>query len=153
MKKVVLLLAIMIVATIGALAQNPIKWRTSVSMTSETEGVVTMKAVLQQGWHLYGTELPAGGPKATKFDFSASQGVQFVGTPVPSIKPVEKHDAMFNLTLNWWDKNVTFTQKFKVTDATTAKIVGVINYMGCNDETCAPPKKEKISIVVSAYKK
>ncbi len=153
MRKISLLLAIVVAATFGAIAQNPIKWRTSVTMISETEGVVTMKAILQNGWHLYGTELPAGGPKATKFDLSASTGVTFIGTPVPSIKPVEKHDDMFNLTLNWWDKNVTFTQKFKVTDASTAKIIGVINYMGCNDETCAPPKKQKISIVVPPYKK
>lgn len=153
MRKISLLLAIVVAATFGAIAQNPIKWRTSVTMTSETEGVVTMKAILQNGWHLYGTELPAGGPKATKFDLSASTGVTFIGTPVPSIKPVEKHDDMFNLTLNWWDKNVTFTQKFKVTDTSTAKIIGVINYMGCNDETCAPPKKQKISIVVPPYKK
>ena len=153
MRKISLLLAIVVAATFGAIAQNPIKWRTSVTMTSETEGVVTMKAILQNGWHLYGTELPAGGPKATKFDLSASTGVIFIGTLVPSIKPAEQHVDMFNLTLNWWDKNVTCTQKFKVTDASTAKIIGVINYMGCNDETCAPPKKQKISIVVPPYKK
>jgi thiol:disulfide interchange protein DsbD len=57
------------------------------------------------------------------------------------------------MTLYWWDSNVNFTQKFKVTDQSKAKINGKISYMSCNDETCMPPATESISLAVPAYSK
>lgn len=40
---------------------NPATWRLSVRMVSETEGVATLKAIVNPGWHLYGTSLPRVG--------------------------------------------------------------------------------------------
>lgn len=134
-------------------AQKPIKWRTSVKMTSKTEGVVTMKAIIENGWHLYGTNIPSGGPKATKFDLSQSIGVKFIGGTVPSVTPKNVYDNTFGLNLNWWDKTVIFTQKFKLTGKPNAKIIGSISYMGCNDQTCLPPSSQSINIVVPKYTK
>lgn len=153
MKKITLLLAVVLVTTLSSLAQNPIKWRSSVKMTSNTEGVITMKAVITSGWHLYGTNIPSGGPKATKFDFSSSTGIKLIGGVVPSIKPKNVYDNTFGINLNWWDKTVTFTQKFKLTNKSSAKVVGTISYMGCNDQTCLPPSTQSINIVVPKFKK
>lgn len=139
----------------GAAAQrpeSPFTWRANVKMLTATEGEVIVKVTIATGWHLYGTVLPKGGPKPTKFDFSASSGVKFNGTITPSEKPVSKQDKMFNLTVNYWTGTVTFRQKFTVTDATKAKIEGSVTYMGCNDTSCSPPSTFKISKVVPAKK-
>ena len=63
-------------AATAAMAQTvqPVKWRISVKMTSKTEGVVTIRAIVGQGWHLYGLDIPKGGPKPTSFNFSKSEG-------------------------------------------------------------------------------
>lgn len=153
MKKIILILSIVVLSSIMVSAQKPIKWRTSAKMINETEGVITMKAIIEPGWHLYGTDIPSGGPKATKFDLSSSTGITLVGDVVPSSQPLKVHDKVFDLTLSWWDKTTTFTQKFKKNKEENAKIVGTIQYMGCNDQTCLPPSTQKINITVSATKK
>lgn len=151
--KRILLLAVIILAAISASAENPIRWRTSVKMTSKTEGVITVRAIVSQGWHVYGLELPDGGPRPTTIDFSSSTGIKLVGKVTPARKASAHNDDVFGMTLYWWDSNVNFTQKFKVTDKSKAKINGKISYMSCNDETCMPPATESISLAVPAYKK
>lgn len=151
MRRIIFIMMAAVFSMTCAIAQNPIKWRSSVKMTTADEGVITMKAIIQPGWHLYGLDLPKGGPKATTFDFTQSTGIELTGEITPSSKPVETLDKMFDLKLNWWDANVTFTQQFKVTGKTPA-IKGVITYMGCNNETCMPPRKENISLSIPAQK-
>lgn len=147
-KKISILFALMVMAVMAAGAQTtPIKWRTFVKMTSETEGVLTVKAVIEPGWHLYGTKLPEGGPVATTFDFSGSHGVKYTGPFVPDTKTVTMEDPNFGMTLTYWDKTVSFTRKFKLTGPIDgAEIKGTVRYMACNDENCMPPKTENISI-------
>ena len=147
MYRIRLFLLLFILSASCIYAQNPIKWRSSLKMTNATEGIVTVKAIIQSGWHLYGFDLPKGGPKSTSFDFSGSSGIELIGAVNPSIKPVEVFDNMFQLMLNWWDSNVTFTQRFKATGEKPT-IKGVITYMGCNEQTCTPPRKENITLTI-----
>lgn len=143
MRKAIIIITLIIASTAMACAQNPIRWRVTAKMTSETEGVLTVRALVTDGWHLYGTTLPQGGPKPTTLDFSASKGIQFLDTFTSSAKPVEKEDPMFGLKLNYWVSNVTFTRKFKLKGVKAdASISGKITYMGCDDQTCLPPKTE-----------
>lgn len=153
MKKISLILAFVLFTLLSVSAQKPIKWRSSIKMTSQTEGIITMKAVIEKGWHLYGTNIPSGGPKATKFDLSQSVGVKLVGNVTPSFAPKNVLDNTFGIKLNWWDQTVTFTQKFKLTGKPNAKIIGSISFMGCNDETCLPPSTQSINILVPKYTK
>jgi len=148
MKKSLVIIVLTILSAISLSAQNPIKWRSSIKMVSKTEGIVTMKAIIEPGWHLYGTDLPKGGPKATSFDFSSSVGIKLIGKVEPSIKPKIVHDKLFDLKLNWWEESLSFTQRFKLDGKGEAKVIATISYMGCNDETCLPPSSKTINIVV-----
>lgn len=149
MKKLTFLFVALIISAVTAMAQSPIKWRTTYKMTSQTEGVLTVKAIVTEGWHLYGTELPEGGPKATSLDFSSSKGVKFKSSFKPSVKPTEKMDEMFGLKLTYWEQTVTFTRKFKLTgNKADAVINGKISYMACNDENCMPPKVETVTLKI-----
>ena len=155
MKRILSLIvcAVMLSLAVSAQSNNPVSWKTSVKMTSKTEGVITMTATMQAGWHIYNTTLIEGGSyKKTNINLSESTGIKLVGAPKASAKAVTVDDKDFGL-ISYWDNKVTFTQKFKVTDKTKARIIGNINYMSCNDETCMPPKNEKIDLAVPAYKK
>ncbi len=136
----------------GQPAQSPIRWRMIVKMTSPTEGTVTVKALLSDGWHLYGFDMPKGGPKPTTFDFSESTGIKLVGEPEPSVKPVMKDDKQFGEKLSQWESNVTFVQRFKLTGKGGVVKLG-IRYMGCNDATCMPPRTENFSTPEPEFKK
>lgn len=148
MRKTLFILCSILLAcsfSVSAQGNNPFTWRANVKMTGKTQGEIIVKVDVVPGWHLYGMDLPKGGPKPTVFDFSKSTGVKLVGKVTPNVKPVSKDDKMFNLRLTYWTGSVTFRQKFKVTDSSKAHINGAVTYMGCNDETCAPPSTFKIS--------
>lgn len=143
MKRILFILfAVLCMAT--AAAQNPIRWRMSVKMTSETEGTVTVRALIDSGWHLYGTSLPENGPKPTRFEF-ATRGVSLQGKLTASRATVARHDDMFGMDLNWWDANVTFTQPFRLDNPDGASITLTVSYMGCNDQNCLPPRTETLT--------
>lgn len=157
MKKIVsILVAVLFIGIVSSQAQQaqPIRWRMIIKMTSPTEGYVTVRAILDEGWHLYGFNLPKGGPKPTEFNFSDSKGVKFIGNIEPSVKPEAKEDSQFGSTLEQWNRNVSFTQKFKISGNQTDAVISLaIKYMGCNDVTCLPPSSMNLSSPVPVYKK
>ena len=155
MKRFSLFVLVSVICAVMASAQtaNPIRWRMSVKMDNATEGTITLRAAISDGWHLYGLALPENGPKPTKVDFSKSTGIKLTGSLTPARKPIVKHDDMFGMKLSFWADDITFTQKFKVTDAAKANVEATISFMGCNDENCMPPKSVTLkSAVASAAK-
>lgn len=123
-----------------------VKWSMEVEMLCDTLGEVIVKAVPSQGWHLYGIELPDGGPVPTTIDFDGSRGVLFTDSLTYDITPVTVHDTMFDLDITWWDKPVTFRRQFKISEPSEASISAKITSMACNDETCTPPAVTNLSV-------
>lgn len=145
-----LALILALVASAAAPATtSPVRWRTSIRMTSDTEGVVTFKALVAQGWHLYALELPQGGPRPTRIDLSASTGLEYTTPVTPSRAPLSADDPMFGLTLSWWDSNVSFSAHFRLTGEATAVVKASITFMACDGTTCMPPRTETISAPVA----
>lgn len=135
----------MVIAASSAFAQifDPVKWKSAIKMTDATNGVVTFTATVDAGWHVYGTQLPSGGPEPTSVQWN-NQGVKLVGGLTPSKAAHKQHDETFDMDLSWWTGSVTLSQKFTVT-AKEYKIEGSIRYMACDDENCTPPKSESFS--------
>ena len=122
--------------------KTPITWDNSFEMVSDTEAVASFTATIDNGWHLYSTQLPDGGPSPTIVVWDKISGLEPTGDLTPDHAPIEKVDEMFELTLSWWEQKVTLTQHFKVTDPSTVYLEGYVEYSSCNDETCIPPTKE-----------
>ena len=122
--------------------KTPITWDNSFEMVSDTEAVASFTATIDNGWHLYSTHLPDGGPSPTVGVWDKISGLEPTGDLTPDHAPIEKVDEMFELTLSWWEQKVTLTQHFKVTDPSTVHLEGYVEYSSCNDETCIPPTKE-----------
>lgn len=150
MNKIFTVLSVLLLSAISLFAQNtsPIKWSNSVEMTSELEGQIVFDVKVEKGWHIYGFNLPAGGPLPTKIVFDKTPGVEFVGEPTPSKQPIAQRDNIFDLDLTWWDSDFQVTQKFKLADRSGREISGKIEYQGCNDNSCIAPAKELFQIAV-----
>lgn len=135
----------MVIGASSAFAQifDPVKWKSAIKMTDATNGVVTFTATVDAGWHVYGTQLPSGGPEPTSVQWN-NHGVKLVGGLTPSKAAHKQHDETFDMDLSWWTGSVTLSQKFTVT-AKEYKIGGSIRYMACDDENCTPPKSESFS--------
>ena len=138
-----IILSLMLFA-FGANAQmlEPIVWSSSIKMTSNNEGVMTFKASIDDGWHLYSFDLPENGPNATKISFEKTSGIELLGEIVPSRQPIDTVDLVFNIRVGWWDADVEFSQKFKVIDEGKYDISGEIYFQACNGETCIAPTTE-----------
>lgn len=128
----------------GANAQmlEPIVWSSTIKMTSNNEGVMTFKASIDDGWHLYSFDLPENGPNATKISFYETSGIELLGEIVPSRQPIDTVDLVFNIRVGWWDADVEFSQKFKVLEEGKYDIAGEIYFQACNGETCIAPTTE-----------
>lgn len=149
-KRICILLVLVLTATMALWSQSPspVRWRASVHPGSGDTGTVTFRALISDGWHLYGTHLPAGGPRPTVFDFAGSTGVEITGPAVPSRAPKSEEDDMFGLTLSFWDSNVVFTIPYRLTGGGDGNLKVTIKYMCCNGDACRPPATERISLTI-----
>lgn len=142
-KKSLFLLLFTFIGIVSLSAQiiNPVNWEKSIKMTGESSGEVIFTATIENGWHMYGLELPADGPQPTTVRWEELEGVKLIGEITPSRPAHEEFDAVMNMQLGWWEKDITLTQKFELTEK-AYKITGDIKYMVCSNETCQPPTKE-----------
>lgn len=143
MKRILLLLVLFVAVAASAQSARPIRWRLAVKMTSDTEGVATVKALVGEGWHLYGFEMPDGGPRPTVISIEGSDGIEAAGEVTPSAAPLKVYDPMFETELEWWASMVTFEVPFCITGDTPVLRVSVA-YMGCDNTTCLPPQTETL---------
>ena len=149
MKRIVFLCLLFLGLALTAQSQlqdDNVTWRLSVKMTSPTEGNVVLKANIEPGWHLYGTQPVENGPVPTAFDFSDSEGVVFCGDFTPSVEPDMSFDENFGTEVGQWHGKVTFILPFTLTGSKEdVKIKGKIRFMSCNDINCTPPRTISLS--------
>lgn len=150
----------MLVVALGALVSSaaeplpePVRWRTSVKATGSDTGIVTFRAIVAPGWHLYGLDIPQGGPVATSVDLAKSTGMVFTGPLTPSRKADEIFDPMFDMKLSWWDSDVEFTVAFKLDGKADPVLSATIRFMTCDGNSCRPPKTETVTTPVKLTRK
>ena len=77
---------------------EPVKWK--VSMQGEgNEKEIVFHAYIENGWHLYATNIPSGGPIPTSFSFDEISNVSLKGDATPSKRPHEEYSALFDMKL------------------------------------------------------
>ena len=126
--------------------RDAVTWSRSVEDKSPTEKVLVFTATVKDPWHLYGTELPKGGPTPTHLLVDKIEGAELVGGLTSMQKPIEKYDPNFEMTLRFFSGKVTFRQKIRITDPKKFAFVGAIRYMACNDEQCLPPANWEFTV-------
>ena len=126
--------------------RDAVTWSRSVEDKSPTEKVLVFTAMVKDPWHLYGTELPKGGPTPTHLLVDKIEGAELVGGLTSTQKPIEKYDPNFEMTLRFFSGKVTFRQKIRITDPKKFAFVGAIRYMACNDEQCLPPANWEFTV-------
>lgn len=132
-----------VISGIHAQILKPVTWSSSVEMNDERNGRLIFKASIDDGWHLYGIDLPDGGPNPTTFTFDKVEGMTLNGDITPSRKPHEQVDMVFHLKLNWWEDKVDFYQNFTLNEPNGAYLVEAsVRFQGCNDGSCIPPSTE-----------
>ena len=153
MKKLILSL-LLLVAVLQAGAQKPVT--ISHELTAKgSEVVVEFIAEIQDGYYMYSTDIPKGGPKPTYLKFAELEGVELVGALAPVDEAESKYEPVFDMQVTYFKEFASFVQTFKVLNK-EFKLKGTLHYQSCGDMGCVPGRydftitNENISVVPAA---
>jgi len=146
--KNLLLFAIGLLFSFSASSQilKPVKWSYAAKKTSNTEAIVYLKAVVDEGWHIYSQNIADGGPIKTTFTFAPSKTYTVTGKTLEP-KPIVKFEKTFDMNVSYFEKSAVFQQKVKITGANPI-VKGTVEFMVCDDHQCLPPETIDFSIAV-----
>lgn len=145
MKKILFpLILSLLVFAVHAQIQEPVKFKTELKNVSATEVEIVFTASIEQGWHVYSTELGDGGPISATFNTDKLTGAQLDGKLRPVGKEVSSFDKLFEMNVRYFEHNAQFVQKLKLTGG-NYQITGYLEYGACNDENCLPPTQVEFS--------
>lgn len=150
MKKFIsFLLLSFVVYALQAQIQEPVKFKTELNTLSDTEAEIVFTATIDQGWHVYSTELGDGGPISATFNVDKKSGLEPVGKLKPVGKEVATFDKLFEMKVRYFEGSAKFIQKVKLTGG-AYEIEGYLEYGACNDESCLPPTEVSFKFSGSA---
>ena len=145
MKRILFLLSLFfVIANTSAQIIEPVKW----SFDSKQDGKeveLIFKATIEDGWHLYDTELPEGGPIATSIIYEDSTLFEFNGEIQKEPQPEKHFDNAFQLNVRYFSNEAVLTQKIILNSDNAVEINGYVLFMACDDETCLPPNEAEFS--------
>ena len=136
------ILAFLLAAPFGT-GSKPVTSTHKLELISADTVRLSFNLRISDGWHVYSTSLPAGGPISAELTFDASEGV----TPASDLKfngkEKEIFDPLFNMSVRYFENNVTFFQDFAVSKGWSME--GTLTYGACDDMTCLPPQRIEFS--------
>ncbi len=147
MKKYILITIVLtaILQTNFTQIYTPVRWNFSSKQLSEDTHELKFEATIEKGWHMYGLNIPEGGPIATSFSFTENAAVKFINTITPGQKPDIKFDPTFEMEVELFDAKVFFTRQVRIQSDESVTIEGYLEFMVCDDTRCLPPKEEDFS--------
>ena len=99
---------------------------------------------ISDGWHVYSTDLPKGGPTSAVIEFDSISGaepvngIRFTGTEI------SQQDPVFGMNVRFFKNKVTFTQDIHILSPYYI-LEGSFIYGACDDESCLPPQHIEFS--------
>lgn len=139
MKKVLLSL-LLFVTTLNLNAQfggaEPVTFEENV-IVNGADGTIEFEAYIEDGFHLYSTNIPEGGPAPMEVNYSLVEGAEIVGELIPSDGAVTEMDQMFEMMVSYFSESAVFTQKVKFLGG-KYRIKGTLRFQSCSDSNCVP---------------
>jgi len=140
-----------------AMGIKPVTWAGVAAPARVAAGAMVMvrlTATIDEGWHLYSTTQPPGGPVPTRIGVVAAPGFALDGAvafPKPTVHP----DPNFQINVETYESAVTFTVPVRVDRAAPVgsdTVVVSARYQACNATLCLPPQTAKVPVVVQVTK-
>ncbi|MFV0229459.1 thioredoxin family protein [Empedobacter falsenii] len=126
---------------------SPAKWSSSVNEVGQNEFEIEVTGKIDKGWHLYSSKHPDGGigiPASAAFKPAANAklvgGVREIG------KRIDKYSQIFEQDEKYFENQVKFVQKVKVTGDKPVNISYTIEFQMCDAERCLPPDETSGSV-------
>jgi thiol:disulfide interchange protein DsbD len=127
---------------------NPVKWTFDTQIVSDNKIDLVFKASIDKGWHMYGLNMPDGGPYPVSFNYYDTACFEISGNPVAVIRPVVKYEEILGMKLEILEGNGLFKQRIKRLTGKEFFVSGFVEYMACDDKTCTPPLEQEFTLLV-----
>ena len=128
---------------------NPVKWQIEPNAISEDELELIFTAKIDKDWYIYSQQTHKDGPIPTTFYFNQGNHYKLVGTTkeIGDLKTVAEPSLGSDVTITKFVGGIaTFVQKIRILDG-NKPIIGELEYIACNKETCTPPLIESYEII------
>lgn len=116
---------------------DPVHFTSQLKELGNDEAEIIFTAKIDQGWHVYSTNL-TDGPIAATFNVVKMEGVEKVGKLRPRGNEQKTFDKLFDMEVRYFENTATFVQKIKFTKPKYV-IDCYLEYGACNDQVCMPP--------------
>ena len=115
-----------------------VKWSQELKMVSDNEAELIFNAAIEEGWHLYTTDVPADGPLPTTIRIDVMEGAELVGELTTVGEVHTEYEPMFEMNLSSFSHAGQFVQKIKLLDTENYKIEGLLEGQACCEGACMP---------------
>lgn len=124
-----------------------VQWSYSVKKINKTEAIITITAMMDNGWHIYSQKLKEGGPIKTSFNFQASPQYDLIGETIESAPQIE-YDSIFKMDIGFFEGIATFQQKVKLKTQDPISVKCKLEYSPCSKSVCLIPATEELDILL-----
>lgn len=151
MKKTLTTLVLILTMMSPLLAQmeQHISWKFSTNKLDNNKVEIICEATLDEGWHVYSTNLPENTAIPTSITLEESADYIAVGGLIENAKPKKHYDETFGAELSWFEGSAIFKQIIELKKQGDITIKGYMESMICNDETCMPPEMVDFAVKVT----
>lgn len=124
------------VAVLQAGAQKPVKVSHEVAVDG-SEIVVEFYAEINEGFYMYSTDIPKGGPRPASLRITEIEGAELLGELTPADEPMTKFEDAFGMQVTYFEKSALFSQRIKIS-SDSYRIKGRFQYQSCGEAGCIP---------------
>ena len=139
LRKALLSFLLSVIVLAGWAQSEPVHFSVSYKQVSDKEVDVIFTGNIDNGWHVYSSNLPSGGPTSATLNVESITGARPAGKLRPVGKEINVNDPVFGMRVRYFEHHVQFVQKFTIT-ASQYHIRGYLEYGACNDNMCMPPQ-------------
>lgn len=134
---------------------DPIHWTIKTNAHASLKAGETFEvqviAKIDEGWHLYSPEQPAGGPLPTRIKLVEGEPFKLAGEMEIS-QPQVTFDPVFKMETQIFEGEAIFTLPIAIASGATAgnqTLAVSATFQSCNQTTCLPPKVVKVTSVLN----
>ena len=129
-----------IVLAVKAQMMDPVHFKAELKTGNGAEAEIVFHATIDQGWHVYSTEIGEDGPIEATFNVVKMDGAEVIGKLMPKGNVIKKMDKLFGMELKYFEGEATFVQKIRFTKP-EYDIDCYLEYGACSDASCMPPSE------------
>ena len=124
---------------------DPVHFTSELKTGKGAEAEIVFHATIDDGWHVYSTDIGKSGPIEATFHVVKLEGAELVGKLKPKGQPIKKMDKLFDMELKYFEHEATFVQKIRFTKPEYT-IDCYLEYGACSEKSCLPPSEVELKL-------